>query len=597
MTDKKPRRHRFLKWALGVLIFVALVLVGASWYISAKFKPLIERELKELVKKSTNGLYSIEFASINTNLLSGSATISAVNIFPDTNVYKLLIAEKKAPNNLFYIKLQELSIKHFHPFALYFNKKVEVNLLLFERPKVTMVNRHFDFNDNRPPRPRKSPYDYIAKLFKSLRVETIDFHSVNFKYVNNNGSRPEIDSVANLNVTLKDWLIDSLSSTDTTRLYLLKDVNIYVNDYSYATPDSMYKISVNQFDFNASTRKVNIKKFALTPRYSEQQFAKVAGYAKDRFHISLNNISLGGIDLPAYVQRKELFADEMTIDDGFVAVFNNNSYAKLDKIRTGSFPHQLLQQLKTALTIKKIKLSNIDVSYAEFDRKSKQRGKITFQKTSGTISNATNEMKVKNVNPIMLASLNSYVMGQGKLQIDFNFDLNSATGDFGYKGALINLDGRKLNQLVRPLGMLQVNKGMINKLAFNINANQDVAKGKVDFLFNELAVSLLKKEEGKERLRKKSLLSILANALVLYSDNPSKDGKYTSASINYRREPKASFFNFIWRTLFQGVKYSVGVTPQKEAEIKAQVAKFEQMKDDREARKLRRLQRKASRAN
>jgi hypothetical protein len=588
MAEKAPRKFKVLKWMIGIVLFISLILVGASWYISVKFKPLIRKEITELVQKSTHGLYRIEFSQIHTNFITGSATIGDVNITPDTNVFKSLVAAKKAPNNLYYIRLKKLSIKKFHPYNIYFNKKVDISLLLFDNPDITMVNKHFDFNDNRPPRPRKSPYDYIKNLFKSLRVQVVDFKNVRFKYVNNNELLPDVDSVSNLNVTLKDWLIDSLSAQDTARLYLLKDVNINLSNYSYATPDSMYHININQLDFNASSGKVNIKQFGLIPRYSEANFAKVAGYARDRFTIQLNNISLDGIDLPAYIQKRELIASQMSIADGGVAVFNNNTFPKLEKIKTGRFPHQLLQQLKAQLTIKKIKLSNIAVSYTEFDKRSQQRGKISFENTSGTITNVTNAVKVKTINPIMQADLLSYVMGQGKLAINFKFDLNSPTGEFAYKGAITNLDGRKLNQITKPLGMVQVNKGMFKSLAFDIKANQDVAKGKVDFAFNDLSVALLKKEEGKTRLVKKGLLSILANALVIYSDNPSKDGKFTSASVNYSRQPTGSFFNFIWKTLYQGVKYSVGVTPQKEAEIKAQVAKFEKMKDDRDERRRRR---------
>jgi hypothetical protein len=406
--------------------------------------------------------------------------------------------------------------------------------------------------------------------------------------VNNNGQIPDIDSVSNINITLKDWLIDSLSAQDTKRLYLLKDVHVNLVNYTYATPDSMYHINVNQLDFTASSGKVNIKKFGLLPRYSEARFAKVAGYARDRFNVQFNNISLDGLNLPAYLQKRELLADQMSVVDGGVHVYSNNTVPKLTKDRTGKFPHQLLQELKAKLTIKKIKLSNIKISYTAFDSTSLQRGKISFDRTSGTITNATNAEKIIANNPIMQADLVSYVMGQGKLVVNFKFDLNSQIGAFDYKGAITNLDGKKLNQIVKPLGLIQVNQGTVKKLAFDIKANQDVAKGKVDFEFNDLSVALLKKEEGRQRLVKKGLLSILANALVIYSDNPSKEGKYTSASINFIREPEASFFSFIWKTLFQGVKYSVGVTPQKEAEIKAQVAKFEQMKDDRDDRRKRR---------
>ncbi|MES2651587.1 MAG: hypothetical protein V4663_07600 [Bacteroidota bacterium] len=595
MNDKPLIKNKTIKWGLGILLFISLFLVGASWYISVKLKPYIRAEIAELVNKSTHGLYKIEFNAIHTNFITGSASILDVKIIPDTNVFKDLIAQQKAPNNLYYIALKKLTIHRFHPFAMYFDKTAKIDLLLFDKPNVTMVNKHFEFNENRPPRPRKSPYDYIAKLFKSMQIEVIDFKDANFKYVNNNDSIPEIDSVANLNVTLKDWLIDEHSSTDTSRLYLLKDILINVSNYSYATPDSMYYLKLDQLDFAASSGKLNIKQFGLVPRYSEANFAKVNGYARDRFTVKLNNLAMDGLNLPAYIQKQELIAKQLHITDGVVSVFNNNSFPKRKVNKTGKFPHQLLQLLKAKLNIEKINLNNIDVSFAEFDRNSKQTGKVTFEKTTGVISNATNMPKEKVINPLMTANLQSYMMGQGKLGITFEFDLNSPIGAFNYTGALTNLDGRTLNKITKPLGMVQVNKGEIRKLAFAIKADENVAKGKVDFTYNDLSVALLKKEEGKQRLVRQGLISFLANNLVIYSDNPSIEGKFTSATINYRREITASFFNYIWKTLFQGVKYSVGVSPQKEAEIKAQIAKFEKMKSDRDERRYRRQLRKNKR--
>jgi hypothetical protein len=589
MSQTSSKKIKILKWGLSIFLFISLSLAAGSWYISARLKPFIRSEITELVKKSTHGLYQIEFSTIHTNFITGSASIADVKIIPDTTVFNQLIAQKKAPNNLYYIALKKLSIRHFHPWAMYFNKEAKIDLLLFDKPNVTMVNKHFEFNENRPPRPRKSPYDYIAKLFKSLRIEVVDFKDANFKYINNNDSIPETYSVANLNVTLKDWLIDKHSSTDTSRLYLLKDIIVNVNNYSYATPDSMYYMKLDQLDFASSTGKLNIKQFGLVPRYSEATFAKVNGYARDRFNIQLHNLALDGLNLPAYVQKQELFANQLDITDGVVSVYNDNNYPKRKVDKTGKFPHQLLQSIKAKLNIKKINLNNIDVSFAELDKNSKQIGKITFEKTSGLITNATNMP----VNPIMLANLQSYMMGQGKLAINFAFDLNSPIGAFDYSGALTNLDGKTLNRITKPLGMIQVNRGEIRKLAFNIKADENVARGKVDFTYNDLSVALLKKEEGRQRLVKKGLISFLANNLVIYSDNPSKDGKYTSATINYKREITASFFNYIWKTLYQGVKYSVGVTPQKEAEIRAQIAKFEKMKADRDERRYRRQLRKS----
>lgn len=595
MAERPTRKLKLFKWIGAILLFVVLGLAGASWYLSVKLKPIIGKELRELVKTSTHGLYSLDFATIHTNFITGSATIGEVRITPDTQVFKQLIAIQKAPNNLYYIRLKKLSVKRFKPWSIYFDKVVDVKLLLFDKPEVTMVNRHFDFNDSLPPRPRKSPYEYISKRFKSLRVEMVDFKNMKLKYVDNNGAVPEIDSLANMNVTLKDWLIDPTSAQDTSRLYLLKDIDINISDYTYATPDSMYHLNVHQLDFNAKSGKLSLKHFGVVPRYSEGAFARVAGYAKPRYHIQLDNLGLRGIDLPAFIQKRELYASEMSIAAGSVSVFRNSTFPKREQIRTGRFPQQLLQKLALPVSIKKVSLGHIDISYAEFSRRSLQKGKITFEKTSGTLSNVTNMPKIKAVQPVMQADLQSYIMGQGKLEISFKFDLNSPIGAFGYKGSISNMDGRKLNAVSKPLGLMQINKGTIKQFDFDIAADEHEAKGQAKFKFNDLSLTLLKKEEGEEWLKRKALLSILANALVIRSDNPDSTGKFIVAPIRFERKPTSSFFNFIWKTLFQGVKYSIGVTPQKEAEIRSKIASFEQMKGDRDERRKRRQERREKR--
>lgn len=572
------------------LLFVATD--AMSWYLSVKLRPVIMKELKDLVLNSTDSLYHIEFSTVNTNFLLGNASVSNVKIIPDTIIFNKLIKLKRAPNNIYEVSLKKLTIRNFHPFSIYKDKELSVEQLLFEHPKVVMINRQFDFNENRPPRPNKSPYEYISKFLKLVSVNTISLKDVSFKYINKNVPVPEVDSLDKLDITLKDWLIDANSATDPTRIYLLKDVLISLNDYQFATPDSLYHIQLNEFSFAASTGKLNVKKFAVVPRYSEMDFGRKVGFSKERFSIQLSDISLSGIDLPLYIKKQELAAEEMNITNGFVSVFNNNELPSQGIERVGKFPHQLLQLVKAQLTVKKLNLSDVDISYAEFDSDSKQKGRITFEKTSGIILNVTNEEKVKAKNPFMLANLNTYMMGQGKLMVNFKFDLNAKNGAFSYQGELGDMDGGFLNRITKPLGMLQVNSGMVKKLSFNVVADEAKASGNLNFRYKDLSIGLMKKVEGKNRLVKLGLFSMLANSLVIRPDNPDDKGKMVGASIYFQRDPRISFFSFIWKTLLQGIKYTVGLTPEKQAEIDAQIAKFEKMKSDREQRREARRRRK-----
>lgn len=596
MSMEAGKKYMILKWFAAALVFVAFLLAGTTWYLSIKLKPIITAELKELVLKTTDSLYHIEFSAVNTNVLTGISSLNDVKIFPDTAVYNRMIGTKHAPNNLYYIKLKKLAVRNFHPWRLWRYKRLNIDLLLFDNPSIEMVNRQFGFNEGKKPHPRKSPYDYISKYLKELRIHTIGFKNASFKYINkNNPGRLDIEAVNNLDITLVDWLIDAKSATDKSRIYLLKDVVINLNNYTYPTADSLYYIRLDKLDFTASSGKLNINSLRVEPRYTEESFGSILGYAQDRYSVEMTDIGLTGINLPLYILKQELFAKEMNMANGSVTVVNNNRFPKQIADKTGKYPHQQLQKISSKLHIEKVNVKNVDVSYAEFDKEGKNKGMISFERTWGTIVNLTNVQQAKANRHFMTADLTSYVMGSGKLDVDFKFDLNAKDGAFSYRGVLADMEGKALNHITKPLALVRVNSGHIDKLEFDIHANDRMATGKVNFAYKDLSVALLKKTKGENRLVKQGLISFLANALVINSDNPNAEGVFVTAPIVHKRVETASFFNFIWKTLFDGVKYSVGLTPMKEKEIKEKIYKFEQLKTDRQERIKRRQKRSEGR--
>ncbi|RYD76591.1 MAG: hypothetical protein EOP55_11135 [Sphingobacteriales bacterium] len=105
----------------------------------------------------------------------------------------------------------------------------------------------------------------------------------------------------------------------------------------------------------------------------------------------------------------------------------------------------------------------------------------------------------------------------------------------------------------------------------------------------------MKNDPEKDHLVKRGLLSFLANALIINSENPGADGKFISATVKYDRQQNTSFFNMIWKSLFIGIKHSIGITEEKQNEIKQHIAKFKAMKESHQQRKLKRLQRRRQR--
>ncbi|WP_256002095.1 hypothetical protein [Pedobacter deserti] len=299
------------------------------------------------------------------------------------------------------------------------------------------------------------------------------------------------------------------------------------------------------------------------------------------FNIRVSDAHMQGINLPLYLRKRELFIGDVSLSNGSVEVFNNRAAAAPDTTSARYFPHQLLRRLNKKITVKRLNLEHIDVSYAEYSRKTLQTGKITFTQTSGTIRNITNSSMAEQ---FMRADLSTYLMGQGKLDVHFRFDLRANNGAFRYKGLLAPMDGRALNQITKPLAMLEIKKCNIGKLEFDIQANNKEARGTMKLLFKDLSVKLLKREQ--ERLVRNGLMSFLANAVVIRPDNPDASGRLVTANIRYERVTASPFFKFTWKALLSGIKSSIGISPAKEREIKAAVARFNQKKAERERRRL-----------
>jgi hypothetical protein len=596
MPDTKRYRYKVLKWIAGTLLGVFIVLAGIAWFLNVKSRPILTDRIKTLLYKSTDSLYTISFTKVSTNIITGNATLQNVKITPDTNRFKQLIALKRAPNNLYTVSLKKLVVKHFHPLTLYREQKLQLEEIIFDKPEVTMVNQQFAFNEGRAPRPIKSPYDIISKNLKEFSIKTIRFKDVGFKYINKNRPNATPFSIDDLNITLTDLLVDSTSAEDPSRFYLLKDIVINLNNYVYRTPDKMYDIKLDKLDFRATTGKLRVNSFAMVPLYDEMTFGKVAGYARERFNISMSDIMLNGIDLPLYISKQELWAKEMAISNGFISVFNQNGLPeKPRESKIGKFPHQLLQLLDAPILVQKIQLKDVDVNYAVYNSESSQKGQISFQHTSGIIKNATNVEKIKAINPTMEVNLNTYLFGQGKLDVNFKFDLTAKDGAFSYNGVLHNFNARVLNQITKPLGLVRINRGNIDKLKFDFKANDLGAKGTVAFSYYDLSVALMKNDPEKDHLVTRGFLSFLANALIIKSENPGADGKLVPEYVNYSRPANTSFFNMIWKSLFTGIKYSIGITEEKQNEVREHIAKFKAMRASHNLRKQKRLERRLKR--
>ena len=117
MSSELPTRRKIRVWPFIILAVLAIA-GGAGYYFynayiaGNRWKPILQKQLKDLVLKTSDSLYSIEYSDFDLNMSSGNATLYDFKLIPDTLVYQKLLRLKKAPDNLFILSVKKLSINN-----------------------------------------------------------------------------------------------------------------------------------------------------------------------------------------------------------------------------------------------------------------------------------------------------------------------------------------------------------------------------------------------------------------------------------------------------------------------------------------------------
>ena len=179
------------------------------------------------------------------------------------------------------------------------------------------------------------------------------------------------------------------------------------------------------------------------------------------------------------------------------------------------------------------------------------------------MDNITNKKMALKKNSICTIDFNSSFLNMASVKVRLKLRLGDKEGRFNAKGELGPFAAEKLNELTEPMGLARIEKGAVKELVFNLDGDNYTGKGDLTLLYEDLKVSALKMDEDNE-YKKKGVASIVANAMVK-NKNP-QGGKTRKATIDYKRNTNRSFFNLIWKSIFSGVKETVGIKAEEKTQ-------------------------------
>jgi hypothetical protein len=116
------------------------------------------------------------------------------------------------------------------------------------------------------------------------------------------------------------------------------------------------------------------------------------------------------------------------------------------------------------------------------------------------------------------------------------------------------------NPMVSNLMAMKVVSGKVNKVIIPlVTANDDFAHGTMLLYYNDLSIDVMDKKQTTWGKIKTGVIGWVMDDLVINNDNPTKSGKMTTGIIDASRKKELGFPNYLWRSVFSGLKSTVGL--------------------------------------
>jgi len=569
------------KWLIGILAGLFLLGSGTAWYLSSRWKPILDQQLKEAVLSSTDSLYRIEYEELSLNLLTGSAELTNLKLISDSVVYAALERRRKAPDNVVDAEVQLLHIKGLDIRQAVFGQRLEIKEVLVHAPRVTLRNKYQAYNDTLSTDLEEKTGLQLGSLAQ-VQIGQIGVLDIDFTFEKQRDSIRNRFDFQGVDLIMEDVLIDSTSYQDSARFFYTGNMLMSMGRYELEIPESLYKVGFDSLYIRTDRRELIIEGLHYEPHVSRSEFYEAWGVAKDMIEMEYAKLTFSDLDLALFSRSQRIHTAALLIEEGNIHVSNNRLYPRRIMNKIGKSPHQELMKLNHPIKIDTVFVDNTHISYSEISEKYHQEGAITFERTTGWLANVTNDSLSLAQDQIATADLTTYVMNQGQLHALFTFDMLDERGAFTYKGTLGPMNGKAFNRILTPLLSAEIGSANIRGLRFEMQGHDHRNWGNLWFDYEDMKVNLMQMDEAGNFSRKK-LVSFLANELLINDSNPSKNGNYIVGRINYQRPAEFSFFKTLWKSLLEGIKQTAGITPEREARITSTAESAQVIKEKSES--------------
>lgn len=543
--------------AIGLLL---TLVIGVQLFVFFWIKPVLNAVFKESVSYYSSGLYEVSYTNMDIHPFQQTVTFKDFKL----NFDSVRVAKEDSLHSRKWVSANvgdfELGLGNF--WRMIPQRYLLVEELRIQSPHLTI----YDYTSGKTKKKKDTvsldkiqqfdAHSLIKEYFDSLDVEQLAIDRANIKWV----SKVEEQLPFNLGdiyANIQQLHVDSSTVNRNYGYPYAQEFVIKVENSSFTTPDSLYTFKLGLVQADPVAEQLIVEAFSVEPQKSLYQFARDIGHQADRINLNVARLDLEQIDLHYLVSDLAFLVGKITIEDAELSVFKDKRLPEAPQ-ETKPMVQEAILNIPIPFKLDTLQLKRGNIKYQEQVEDAQEPGTITFEELYMSAYGITNLDSLQEQN--MEVDVQTRFMGKSTMDIHFNFPLNSPNYEHYIQAEMYELPLQSMNVMLEKTAFARVESGYAYAVKFNISANDKVSKGDMHFAYKDLKIELINKEDPDDPRLKEVVGSILANAFVVKTDNPSSNSQpLRIGEISFERNPNKSVFSYWWKSLLSGMKGSMGL--------------------------------------
>lgn len=532
MKIKSKKKNKWLRISLAVVLLAIALLWSGGLYLSRKYENILRSQISQRLPESLK----VNFSSLKINLFARSLEMRDLEI-----IFTPAISQCQ-PNSL---SISGITLRGIHLTDLIYNKIITVNRARIRNSRAILYQNCFNRTDSG-----------AINLFESKSVPSLSaininiFDLENFHITYYNDSAVVAEAIVNSSIT--DLHLPLQKDTFSIRETGIGDITLAMAGIRWSPDSSAYITNVKEFRIDSKKGTLSLDSLSIIPRYKKFEFSQRLGKQTDRFEVTIPKIVLNNI-IVKKLADSIVNASGLHIYSAELKAFRDKRLPFIKDHET-AIPSAMIQKIPFSFSIDSVCIHDATVAYEEFPEKTEgdQSGSIWFNDLNATAYNVANQ-PIEGGPDFIDLDVETKFMNSGILSVSFDIPFDPSKLH-RVTGSLRNFELTSMNPTLKNLAMIQVHSGTMNWMPFTFTYSDRESNGEVELYYEKLKVVSL--QEKKEVIGINELKTFLLNIFLRNKKDESLPKDKRSGVIHVERDKKRSIFNYLWKSVFSGIKNS-----------------------------------------